>query len=127
MSIPNISTRATNVELTDERRSLISRRLSPLARFLVHEDEVNIDVVMRSIRARLGGDMFYISVKVTTPNDVYVTVAQGRQLGVALTKARETLRRSICRGESIVDYELRKQRQSRDALTLTIPGSFSTT
>ena len=121
MSIPNINTRATNVELTDERKSLISRKLSPLSRFLVHEPDVLIDVVMRRVRMRLSGDRYYLSVKVATPTDTYIAVADERHLTKALTKVRETLRKSISRGASVVDYELRKSRQNKElAYTLTL-------
>lgn len=121
MILPTINTRATNVELTDERRSLITRKLAPLARFLVHEGEVSIDVVMRRIRTRLGGTMYYLSVKVTTPSGAYLAVASETHLAKALTKVRETLRKSISRGSSAIEYGVRKaRRMDESAYTLTV-------
>lgn len=111
MSIPTINTRATNVELNDERKSLISRKLMPLARYLRAESKLNIDVVMRKVRSRFGGDLYCVSVKVITPTDTYMAVATESHLSKALTRSRETLRRSISKGASVVDYELRRSRQ----------------
>ena len=120
MAIPKIHTRATNVELTDTIKSLISRKLNPLARFLVHESDVQIDVVMRGVRSRFGGDVYHVSVKVTTPTNTYISVATERHIAKALTKTRETIRRTISRGASVVDYELRKERQLKDSFTLSL-------
>ena len=96
------------------------RRLAPLSRFLVHEDSIAIDLVMRRIRARFGGDMYYLSVKVSTPHDTYMAVATENNLGKALTAAREVLRRSISRGASVVDYGVRRSRRQQAAYTLTL-------
>ena len=120
MSIPKISTRATNVELTNERRGLISRKLMPLSRFFVHESDVRIEVVLRKVRMRLSGDIYYLSLRVSTPNDVYMAVANEHQLARALEKARETIRRSVSKGASVANYQLRRSRQNKEGLTLTL-------
>lgn len=119
LMIPKINIRATNVELTNERRSLISRKLSPLSRFLVHEEDVAIDVVMRKVRAQFTGDTYYVSVKVNTANDAYIAVAHEHHLAKALTSARESLRRTISRGASVMEYG-RRQRQAKESFTLTL-------
>ena len=79
-----------------------------------------IDVVLRQVRAHFGGDMYYVSVKVTTPNDMYIAVATEHNLGKALRRARETLRKSISKGASVFDYELRKSRQMKESFTLAL-------
>ena len=106
MRLPTINTSATNFELTRERQSLISQKLAPLGRLLVHEEELQIDVNIRCLKTHLGGDAFYVSTKVTTDRGVYMAVATGRYLTRALTETREYLRRSISRGESVKSFTL---------------------
>lgn len=101
MKMPIINTSTTNLELTKERQSLITQKLAPLGRFLVHEEEVLIDVSIRRMESHLGSDAYYLSVKLTTERGVYMAVATSRYLTRALAEAREYLRRSICRGESV--------------------------
>lgn len=108
MNLPKINTRATNVELTEERKNLIIQKLAPLSRYLRGEEDIDIDIVMRRVRVDFGGDMYCISVKVTTPSDIYMGVATEHHLEKALTRVRETLRRAISKGASVVEYQQRK-------------------
>lgn len=106
MNLPIINTSTTNIELTEERKSLITQKLAPLGRFLVHEENVEIDVNIRRMDAHLGGDTFYLSVKLTTDKGAYMAVATSRYLTRALTEAREYLRKSVSRGVSVKGFTL---------------------
>ena len=121
MTFPIIHTKATNVELNEERKDLIARRLAPLARLLYGQGEIKVDVVLRRTRSRLTGDMYFVSVKLSTPQNSYMAVSAKAHLGRALTTAREMLRKSISRGASVSDYSIRRDRQEHlDAYTLTL-------
>ena len=88
---------------------------------LQQEGEVLLDIVMRKTHSRVTGDMYFVSVKVSTPSDTYMAVSAKHHLSRAFTTVRETLRRSISRGESVSDYSIRKIRQEKiDAFTLTL-------
>lgn len=101
MAMPNINTSATGIELNPERRALITQKLAPLGRLLVHEREVSMDVVIRRVESQMTGGMFYVSVKLATDNGTYMAVSTGHYLTRALTEVREYLRRSISRGASV--------------------------
>ena len=101
MAMPTITTRATNLELTDERRALISQKLAPLRRLLVHEEEAAIEVVLRSVRGSFARETFYVSVRVVTERGTFMSVASHRYLTRALTEVRASLRRNISRGASV--------------------------
>lgn len=103
--------RATNVELTEYSQQLISTKLLPLARYLQYEPELRLDVVLRKMRSSFRGDVYCVSVKLMTPRDTFVAVANERHLPKALTRVRETLRRSISKGSSLSQYQLRRDRQ----------------
>lgn len=114
-----ITIEATNVELTEGQRQLISRKLTPLARFLVHESQVTIDVVMRELTTEFGGPMFCISVKLESPLHTYMAVSTERHLSRSLTQVRETLRRTISRGASVVNHQAQKEKLGQ-AFTLSL-------
>ena len=121
MTLPRVVTKATNVELTKSQQELITRRLAPIARLLHNQGEVLIEVVLRKTHSRLTGDLYYVSVKTSTPTDSFMAVSAKPFLGKALTSVRETLRRAISRGASVSDYGIRKARRSElDAYTLTL-------
>lgn len=101
MAMPIISASATNLELSQERRALIEQKLAPLARLLRGERDVEMDVVVRRVQSRTGGDLFCVSAKLKTGDGTYMAVATGHYLTMALTGVREYLRRSLSRGESV--------------------------
>ena len=104
MYVPNIRTRTTNVELDNERRALIIRKLSSLGRLLSEAEQGDIDVVIRSERHHFGGSRYYLSVKLTTTGSVYYAVAIERRLEKALNKTRDTIKRSLSHGGSHANY-----------------------
>lgn len=112
MTLPRIYTKATNVELTAHHENLILERLAPLARWLISEEQVRIDVNIRRTHSHLTGDTYLVLVKVTTPTERYVAASAKHHLGRALSAAREMLRNSISRGASVADRGMRRARQS---------------
>ena len=99
MYVPKINIRTTNVELTNERRALILKRLAPVGRLLGADEQGEIDVVLRRERQRLGGTKYYLSLKLTTSGGSFHAVAIESRLERALTKARDVLRRSLSDGK----------------------------
>lgn len=121
MNVPIIRSRATNVELDQEHKTLINKRLFPLARFLRGQGETNIDVVIRKTNYHQGISAFFVSVKVTTEKDTYMAVAMKPHLSGALLAARSMLRRSISKGSSVSHHNSQQlRRQVLDSFTLTI-------
>lgn len=119
MSIPRIRTRATNVELTGARKSLITRRLAPLSRMLKGEGEVDIEVMLRRTETQVEGTMYFVSVKLITPQDSHRAVAANQHLTRALDNARDMLRQSMSRGESVSPYRVSHE-SFEESFTLTI-------
>lgn len=115
MAMPNINTSATGIELNPERRALITQKLAPLGRLLVHEREVKVDVVIRRIESQMTGGMFYVSAKLATENGTYMAVSTGHYLTRALTEVREYLRRSISKGSSVTGGQLFRGRPTKAA------------
>lgn len=119
--MPLINASATGIELNPERRALITQKLAPLGRLLVHEHEVAVDVVIRRVESQMTGGMFYVSAKLATDQGSYMAVATSHYLTRALTEVREYLRRSISRGASVTSGQLFRGRPSKkDAYTLTL-------
>lgn len=113
MAMPNINTSATGIELNPERRALITQKLAPLGRLLVHEREIKVDVVIRRVESQMTGGMFYVSAKLETENGTYMAVSTSHYLTRALTEVREYLRRSISRGASVADGQLFRGRPAK--------------
>ena len=121
MAIPIITTRATNLELTDERQALITQKLAPLRRLLVHENEAAIEVVLRGVHGPWPGETFYVSTRLITDNGTYMAVASHRYLTRALTEVRDVLRRNISRGASVEQYRVSKRAELlEESYTLTL-------
>lgn len=95
MFVPTISTRTTNVELNEDRRVLITQKLLPLGRYVTEPGLMHIDLVMRQLKYRSTGSQYYLSVKVTTSDKSYMTVAIARRFGVAVTQASDVLKRQL--------------------------------
>jgi len=87
--------RATDVELTGERKALVYRKLTPIGRLLSADEQAHLDVVLRRQRHRLRGERYYLSVKLTTTAGTHYAVAIEPYLEKALTKTRRILRRSL--------------------------------
>ena len=121
MTIPIINTSATNLELTNQVKSLITQKLAPLGRLLVHEREVKVDVTIRRIESAVGVDSYYVSTKLTTDRGSYMAAATGLYLTKALVLARESLRRSISKGASVETYNFMPVKPVyKDEFTLTL-------
>lgn len=110
MYVPSINTRATNIELTEDRRALIIRKLLPIGRVLDANEHAQIDLVMRRVRHKFGGSMYCLSVKLTTDRGSHIAIAIEPYLEKALSKARSVLRRSIVRGNRGNDYAFMRSR-----------------
>lgn len=121
MTLPIITTKATNVELTDERKSLIRQKLAPLSRLLVHERNVTLDVNIRCIKAGFGSEVFYVAVKLSTDKGSFIAASTGHYLTRTLIDVRESLRRSISRGRSVSTFGVyATAEQLKEAYTLTL-------
>lgn len=110
MYVPRISTRTTNVELTNERRALIIRKLTPIGRLLNADEQGDIDVVLRRERHRFGGNKYYLSVKLTTSGGAYHAVAIESHLEKALRKTRTIIKRALSKGSAQQEYSFRNDR-----------------
>lgn len=122
MTFPRIVTKATNVELTSSLEDLITRRLAPLARLLRFEEPIRFDVVIRRNENNVAGDMYFVSVKVSSPKRSYMAVAAKPHLPRALSSVRETLRQNISRGASVDMSHFAKSDTAlvKNAYTLTL-------
>lgn len=106
MYVPAVNIRATNVELTSERRALIIKKLTPLGRYVPAGEVADIDVVMRQERHRFGGDKFYLTVKLTYASGSYYAVAIESSLGRALIKTRDIIQRALAQGSTRKQFAL---------------------
>lgn len=96
MTVPLLSTRTTNVELTPKRRDLLKTKLFPLCRYLGEDASIAyFDVVIRYERSKVSGDQFYVSVKLSTPTNRYMAVSIAPHLERALLESRNTLKRQL--------------------------------
>ena len=93
--MPIISTRTTNVELTSRRRELLNRKLWTVAKVLPNTEDAHFDVVIRQHRSKITGDQFCLSVKLTTPQGSYMTVATAHTFRGAVSKVRSVLKRQL--------------------------------
>lgn len=100
MAMPIIHTSATNLELSQERKALVERKLYPLYRLLPRGSEAEVDVVIRRVKEE-EGDIFSVSAKLSTKNETYMAIATGQYLTRALSDVREYLRHSLCYGQSV--------------------------
>lgn len=101
MAIPIVHASATNLELSQEHIALIERKMAPLGRLLSGEHDVQVDVIIRRVYHRFKGDMFYVSAKLSSEHGTYMAVSTGHYLTRALSGAREYLRHSLSRGDSV--------------------------
>ena len=104
MTVPLLSTRTTNVELTPKRRDLLKDKLFPLTRYINDTSIAYFDVVIRQERSKVSGDQFYVSVKLATTTNRYVGVSVGSTLNAALLEVRDTLRRQLCESKDRSRY-----------------------
>ncbi len=111
MYVPKINTRATNVELTNERRLLIIEKLAPLGKLLTVEEQAQIDVVLRREKRMVLSDKYYLSVKLTTSGGTLFAVAIESHLEKALDKARRTIKRALSKGKLRQQYSYRNDRR----------------
>jgi ribosome-associated translation inhibitor RaiA len=119
MAIPTINTSATDIELTSLRESLIAQKLAPLARLLPDEREVTFDVILRRVPVTFGGYMYYVSVKLTTERGEFLSAATAHYLTRALNAVRESLRRTLSRGESVNYQKTFVPHESRGTVSMT--------
>lgn len=98
MYVPTITTRATNVELTDGRRALIIKRLQPLGSALSPGTLAHLDVVIRRLPGRIGHGRYCVSAKLTTGEKTFVAMEIDSNLSKTLRKAERTLRRLVSGG-----------------------------
>ena len=84
-----------DVELTKERRSVITQKLAPLARLLPNAKQVEFDVVIRKIYKTWGGERYCVSVRLSTEEDKYYSIATEPYLEKSFSKVREELRKTI--------------------------------
>lgn len=121
MAIPHIHVQATNVELTNHYKSLISRRLTPIARLVRDSSDVDIAVMVRQSETPEEGQIFFVSIKVMAGEDTHMAVAAKPQLGGALSAVREMIRRSMSRGASVPTQSTHSMlKEYVDSYTLTI-------
>lgn len=95
MTVPLLSTRTTNVELTPKRRDLLKTKLFPLCRYVGDTSVAYFDVVIKQQHAKTDGDRFYVSVKLSTPENRYLAAADAPHLQRALVEVRDTLKRQL--------------------------------
>ena len=95
MHAPTISTRTTNVELTNQRRTIIIRALSPLARFNSQPGEINFDVVVRQESSRADNSKYFLSIKCQTAHSSYMTVAIASRFDKAVKQASVSLKQQL--------------------------------
>lgn len=95
MTVPLLSTRTTNVELTPKRRDLLKTKLFPLCRYLGTTSVAYFDVVIRHEHSKSSGDQFYVSVKLTTTEQRYLSVSTAASLQRALVETRDILKRQL--------------------------------
>lgn len=90
-----MSTRTTNVELSPKRHAVLKQKLFSLARLLPSDAQVYFDVVVRHEHSKVSGDSINLSVKLTTSEGTFMTVAIAKSFRGAVNQARLTLRRQL--------------------------------
>lgn len=95
MSVPTISTRTTNLELTKERKVLLMNQLRALQYCVSDSKALHIDIVMRRHQRSAFGQQYFLSVKVTSGGHSYITVAISGSFARAIAKAVRTLRKQL--------------------------------
>lgn len=116
-----INTKASNVELTDERMSLIRRRLASVTRILREIGGSELNVVIRGSSAQDGSKMYFVSLKAVGDKENYMAVAAKPHLGLALSSAALMLRRSMTRGVSVSERQTNELTPSQyEAFTLML-------
>lgn len=95
MFVPTLSTRTTNVELMEDRRVFISQNFLTLGNYVVDPSAMHIDLVMRQQRHKLVGSHYYLSVKVTTADKSYMTVAISTRFNATILRARNVLKKQL--------------------------------
>lgn len=94
MYVPAITTRATNVELTDERRAMIIKCLQPLGELFAPGQEPEIDVVLRKIPNSLVRGKYCVSARLQAGGQSYVSMEIDTSLKRVLRKVERSLRRT---------------------------------
>lgn len=116
-----INTKASNVELTDERMSLIRRRLVSVTRILRDAGGSEINVAIRGSSALDGSKVYFVSLKAIGEKENFMAVAAKPHLGLALSSAALMLRRSMTRGASVTERHSNEVTPSQyEAFTLTL-------
>ncbi len=93
----NISIKAVNVELTEERRMYVMRNILPLLRLLSSPKQPQADVILRSIRRPLSGTTYCLMLRVQVDGQTYYAVAMSHYFERAVREARDELRKSMSR------------------------------
>jgi hypothetical protein len=104
-----------NVELTKERKSLITQKLIPLARLTVGDQPASFDVVIRKVSKSWLGVRYCVSVRMSTETNKYYAIASEPYIEKAVSAVRSDLRKSISKRYKAVEFSTeRKQRFVRE-------------
>lgn len=95
MTVPLLSTRTTNVELTPKRRDLLKGKLFPLTRYMRDTSIAYFDVLVRQESKDDIDHQFYLSVKLSTTTSRYIAVSVAGQFEQALLDVRDTIKRQL--------------------------------
>lgn len=109
MYSPTITTKAMNVELTNERQKQIISNLAPVTR-LSSERKVRCDVVIRRLRSAWGGEVFSILTRLEAGENVYYAIARGGRFSRAVSEAADKLRRRMSKHYFTESEEVRQHK-----------------
>lgn len=111
MMYPIINTKTMNVELTNDRISLITQKLSPLSRLVPSSEKVVFDVVIRKMRKPWQGERYCVSVRMSTTSDKYYAIANEAYLEKTFSRVREDLRKAISKTYQAEEAKLSKMQR----------------
>ncbi len=93
----DINIRVINVELTEARRQQVYRTIGPLLRLGADPRTVMCDVIIRSIRRPLSGELFCILVRLKFGSETHYAIGMAHHFMKAVQEAEYEARRSISR------------------------------
>lgn len=111
MMFPTINTKAMNVELTSDRKNLITQKLAPVARLTPEAEGVVFDVVIRRMRKPWQGERYCVSVRMSTTDEKYYAIASEAYLEKSLARVRDDLRKAVSKTYHAQELQLSKMQR----------------
>lgn len=96
MSFPTINIKATNIELTDEYKTLLEEKISSLEKFLPEEEtDLKCDAELEKVTGQQSGRIYRAEVNLFVAGKLYRAEATEEQMERAIDEVRDEIKTEL--------------------------------